>query len=266
MPFLSRHRRVSPSKARQALALVCAVPLALVVVGHAGAATICGAKDPATGDIVRGSLSLDQANSLTSLRFQRSTRDRKLTLQYSVSGCEIDGQPALRIDPNVPRGSNQLPDTAITPGTPEWDLDQLSLTFTVHPKEFDPGKYDAAVRLKASYLQTAYTPLYVSRSTSSPVWPLSAAIVGALVALALGLITAASKVTGQIKIDRLWFLISVPVTIGLGVWVLFSDYWGSGIEVWVGAGDWAATARNAFGVGSAAVLVAVLAKVIKEKV
>lgn len=136
----------------------------------------------------------------------------------------------------------------------------------MHPKEFDPGKYDAAVRLKGNYLETAYTPLYISRSTSSPVWPLTAAIAGALVALALGLITAASKATGDVEIDRLWFLISLPVTIGLGVWVLFSDYWGNGIEVWVGAGDWAATARNAFGVGSAAVLVAVLAKVIQVKI
>jgi hypothetical protein len=221
----------------------------------------CGTKDPQTGKIAIATLSFDEKESLTSLRLGRSTRDHKLILRYSIGGCALRGRPILHKTPNVPRGSDQLPDDAID-ASHDRGRDELRVTLVVHPKKFHPGRYDAAVRLAGPQFQTTYTRIYVSRSTSAPWLPLSAAVVGALAALAVGIIVSAAKATDPISVDWLWLAIAIPVTLALGVWVLFSDYWGSGVEVWSGASDWAATARNAFGVGSAAVLVAIVAKVV----
>src|SRR5438105_15444702 len=101
-----------------------AIVSALAAASAASAALpVCGETKPATGEVARATLSLDQEKSFTSLRLERSTQVHQLTLEYSVGGCTVNGRPPFYVR-ILPRGSSQGVGQAInlsTDNPPDWE-------------------------------------------------------------------------------------------------------------------------------------------------
>jgi hypothetical protein len=224
----------------------------------------CGDRDEA-GKIIRGTLTLSAAASQTSLRFLRSERTRKLGFDYDVTGCEI---PEGAMPPQVevlPHGDTQLPDEAVDILTPAPSRDGVRVNVRVDPKKLDPDKYDLAVRITAPYLAKQITPGYVSRSDAAYWKPLTAALLGGIVAFAFGLAGIAAKTEGDTEFISLWFFIGLAAAVGAGLWVMFSSYWSADVEVWKWPDDWAKTLAAAFGAGSAGAIAGLVAKAVGSK-
>lgn len=245
------------------LVVVATATVTLASPSLAGAVT-CGERDSA-GRVIRGTLTLSAAASQTSLRFGRSERTRKLGFDYDVTGCDIpDGATSPQVEV-LPHGDTQLPDEAVETLTPVLTSDGLRVNVRVDPKKMDPDKYDLAVRISAPYLAKQITPGYVSRSDAAYWKPLTAALLGGVVAFAFGLAGIASKTTGEFKIISLWFFIGLVAAVGAGLWVMFSNYWSADVEVWKWPDDWAKTLAAAFGAGSAGAIAGLVAKAIGSK-
>jgi hypothetical protein len=233
---------------------------------------VCGereqspAQGPAgKGTVLRGALTLNVDSSQTSVRAGTKERKRRLIFDYTVAGCDIsDSSPVADVQ-LLPHGSNELPEEAVDVGAPQLKPDGLQVVVRVDPKKFDPGKYDLVLRISAPYLVRQNTPAYVSRSDAAVWKPLTAVVIGALVAFGLGLIGVASKATDPLKVRWVWLGVALAATLGAGLWVMFADYWSADVEVWAWPGDWAKTAADAFGAGSAGAIAGILANVIVKK-
>jgi hypothetical protein len=157
-------------------ALLVVVALAALLAPATASATLCGAKDPKTGETAIGRLTLDES-SRTDLAYRRSEEPRALLLVFDVEGCSLDRHrtiPSPQVSVTASNGPNQdLPREAV--GEPQAtfiDPHQLEYRFDVDTDALPPGSYNGAIEIRAEYLQTSRTP--VSASRSEPNWRIPA--------------------------------------------------------------------------------------------
>jgi hypothetical protein len=155
--------------ARRALLAVATV--AALLAPATASATRCGEKDPKTGQPVIGRLTLD-ASSRTDLAYRRSEEPRALLLVFDVEGCTLDRYqtiPSPQILITASNGPDQdLPIEAIRGPRTSIDTHQIEYRFDIDTDALAPGSYNGAIELRAEYLQTARTPVTISRS--EPNW------------------------------------------------------------------------------------------------
>jgi hypothetical protein len=165
----------------------CAALLAaLFACIHSGAAlaATCGVSDPRTQTTPRATMTLDD-DSVTSIAYKRSTDPKTFLLRFRVTGCDVPADaapPTFELTPkqettDVPAGVvkfvRHLPD-----GT------EFSVRLDAMPKSFKPGSYGGFVELRAPYMVTTRTPIALSRSESSHMWPILLGMIGGLIGVA----------------------------------------------------------------------------------
>jgi hypothetical protein len=160
--------------ARRALVILAAV--AALLAPATASATLCGEKDPKSGQTAIGRLTLDES-SRTDLVYRRSDEPRALLLVFDVDGCSLDRHrtiPSPLVTVAASNGPDRdLPAAAVGPPRTAIDAHQIEYRFDVDTDALSPGSYNGAIEIRADYLQTARTP--VSASRSEPDWRVPAA-------------------------------------------------------------------------------------------
>jgi hypothetical protein len=251
--------------------IVLLAAVASLATPRASTGAVCGEKPPSAEPNEKApvaALTLNADTSRPTLKIGRDTDDQTLIFDYTITGCELPDNAEPPPDPQLdPHGDKQFDiPKVVTLGTPTIHGDVLTVRGVVHPKAFKPGKYNLVFRTFGTKLFAKQnTPVYISRSENLWRYPISAAIVGALVGLGLGVITVLAKATGDVKFSWVWGLVAVGAAVVAGFYVLRTDYFSDDVEVWSGASDWFKTAADAFLAGSTGALVAITAKVVHVK-
>jgi hypothetical protein len=220
----------------------------------------CGATDPKTGTTARAALTLDEAQAVTDKLFKRDTGRKTLVLVFKVNGCELESDvPAPSLDV-LPRTGDldELDDPAavsIKSVTPE--PASLDVALEVNSDKFDPGSYGAVAVLRAPYIATARTPIAVSRSESSFVWP---AVFG--IAAGLGgffIITLGQLGKGYtLKQGKAWLAVVIALTAAV-VGAIFAVISYTDQDVWVAGQNWKSAAAAGFTGATTGVMAGLLA-------
>lgn len=242
------------------LALVLVTAGVLFAAQPAGAVT-CGEIDPATDAVAEGVLVLDEDDSVITLAFGRDTGTRRLSLVFSVTGCEIDPNtqepPSIDVRPTS-GDSEQLDRAILMPESPDTDGTTFEQVFTVSTDDFDPGSYGGVLLLDASYLARNRTPLAVSRSEEREYIPAGLGALGGLVGV-IWFLALKLAARNKLAIRWGWLVVVIPLAVLAGAWAVLNGYWDQ--DVWTSSDNGMAALRAGFtgaSTGSAAGLLAAI--------
>jgi len=228
---------------RHPLACVLSLCILAACIAPAGASAattpVCGTTDR-NGDVVLGSLALDD-NSSTTKTYGTAKGDRQLALLYSVTGCTLPPDATIAQDQ-----VSILPakDGADLPGAPtvaisvaKPDPTAVATKVSLKLDDISPGTHGGIVRVHMpQYLHDSFTPISASR-TAWWLWPLLLGLAGAVAGVlwAIGIHYA----------ESIGMRFSVPQGIVIGVLAVSAGlvagyaYWGNQ-DVWtVGDNGWA---------------------------
>jgi hypothetical protein len=137
---------------------------------------------------------------------------------------------------------------------------QFNVVVSVDPTRFKPGSYGAQAQVSADYLLApSLTPVTVSRSESSPLWPVALGACGGLVGLALSLLTKTAS-GATVRTDGWRLAAVVVVAVGAGVVAGLAAYRDQ--DIWRLSENWQTTAGaglTAATTGSAAAVLGLVA-------
>jgi hypothetical protein len=218
-------------------AVAAAGVLALSAPGvPAATAPTCGKTDPKTGKTPRGTATLNEQSAVTDQAFKRESGHKTLLLSFNVGGCELaPDAPAPALEVNPRKGSDELPDSALTMKSSTPDGTTLDVKLDVNSAKFDPGSYGSVIVLRAPYMQTSRTPIAVSRSDNR-VWV--PALIGILAALGgLFLFNFAKKI-GKSKLEVSRLALAGVAAIGAiaGAVAVLVNYYNQ--DVWTFSENW----------------------------
>jgi hypothetical protein len=247
---------------RQQLA-VTGVFLTALIWALGAAAAMCGVAKPGHPPVL-GTPALRKDSSVL-VAFGRSTDKQDLYLIFSTAACQLP----QRVRPYVtlrqaPAG---YPLKAASPGTVHVEVLPGELTVDIpisHSGVFKPGRYRNLVELSApGYLTTTFTPVVVSRSENSVLWPLVLGAVGGFIGLALA--GVAKVASGGRKIGGAWWRWAVVLLFALGAGAVagWSVYHGQ--DIWRMSADWKGTAGAGLAAATTGSMVALLSLVGLDK-
>ena len=230
------------------LLVVATVALAAGTCIPAAQAVECG-----TGDAV-GALKLAQDQSKPTPKFGTETGERAIALYFAVEGCTLPAEPkvAAKLVPgNVAGGDltmQHVASTEITRSSPT----TLDVVFVVR-SSFKPGTYGALAQVTGDGLALNRTPVAVSRSEDSMLWPIGLGAIGALAGLALWL---ATKSPDQVRLKDWWriafVIVAALVVGGLAGLAIYTDQ-----DIWRLKDNFPVTLGAGFTSASAATIVSV---------
>jgi hypothetical protein len=215
----------------------------------------CGTLD-ATGKRVQAVLTLDEQAAVTNRAMRRSTKERTLSLVFSIKGCslfEAKPLPTLLFIPA--KGGDDLPGGALTLERAAVDGSTLFLILQIHPKEIEPGTYNSFVIAQARYLGSNHTPVTVSRSEDED-WKVL--LVGTLAAFCgLGWLLILALPVVDASAFKSWRTVALcTLAVGAGIYAAATNYYSQ--EVWTFNDNIRGLATAAFVAASSGSIAAVL--------
>ena len=228
---------------------------------RAEGATICGTRDARSGELVKGTITLDDRAAVTEVSFKRDTGHKTLALTFNVAACEFAGSesaPAMTINPR--KGVDDLPADAVKLKSVTPDGSSLDVLLDVNSDGFDPGSYGGFVVLRAPYMVTSRTPVAVSRSDPHFWVPVIIGLVAA--AAAFGFWTITRWIAWLRTEDRQtpkWGAIGIVLGIAVigGAIAAFTTWVNQ--DVWTFGDNGWATASTAFAAATSGALAGLLA-------
>jgi fluoride ion exporter CrcB/FEX len=231
----------------------------LAVSAGAQNATECGLQND-KGEVVRGTPSLVGDQSSVNVTYKRSTSPRTFLFIYGVEGCRMPASLDCTADESgtltgadcpatetLPKGDgNEIPEAAVTLKSVRTEPQEMSLRLSIDHEKLDPGSYDGLIEVRAPQVTTTRTPVTLSRSESSVVWPV---VIGALAGLVAMLWYLVQKAVANVKrkVPRGWLFVAFlsAATVGIlsaltawrtqDVWTLDENGWAAGVAAFTGA-------------------------------
>lgn len=241
-----------------ALAALAAAP------GGAQAATTCGSKDK-SGEVTRGTLSLDGDQSSVTVTYKRSTSPRTLLLVYGVEGCRMPaslgckatsrkgrvGGPTCPVIETLPKGDgSEIPEAAVALKSVRAEPQELSLRLSIDHEKLEPGTYNGLIEVRSrqakQWTATTRTPVTLSRSVSSALGPiLLGAAAGAVAMLWYFVQKAVANVRRKVALPWLGAAFLAAAAVGIisaltawrtqDVWTVDENGWATAAAAFTGA-------------------------------
>ena len=242
--------------------------VSLVVVGlHAfqaesSAAGECGTADPKTGEIVKGTLALNEKASTIERSFRRKNDTRTIQLVYDVARCDVASKPDVSPGP-LKDAADEIPDEVLAKPAVTARGREVKVIYKVRHDDFDPGTYGSLIEVSdPTRLTTTRTPITLSRSEHR--WLVPMAIGLAAGALGFFVFYWTKRFSRyRIIVPSKTFRVAAVLACGAGALAALFNWLDQDVWVWQVNGRVAAV--TAFGQSTAGVMVALLAGVFSEK-
>lgn len=244
---------------------ICALALSLALTAVAASpvqaqnATECG-KQNDKGDAVRGTLSLVGDQSSVNVSYKRSTSPRTFLFIYSVEGCQMPASLVCNADnagklkgtgcpviETLPKGDGkEIPQAALALKSVRTEAQELVLRLSIDHEKLDPGSYNGSVEIRAPQVTTTRTPVTLSRSENSVLWPIA---IGALAGFFAMLWYNVQKAVANVKrkVAASWLLVAFLAAAAVGivsaltawrtqdVWTFSENGWSAAVAAFTGA-------------------------------
>lgn len=207
------------------LPIIVGVLIALSLgVTTTASAEVCGTVPEGTNEPLEGTLELEEKRSDLNVDFEQGGGEKRVLLIFDVSNCTVGPDEAVQVKAR----SADLPSATFGETDSETDRRVVEVEVPVYADAFDPGKYEASVRVSGTNLAPSVQGVVVQRSES---WFLPTVIALFFMAAGfVGAVLARRFDSGGWPSGKRFLLAAVPVLVAAGA------VWKTGYldaEVWV---------------------------------